>query len=95
MVPPHRKGVYFFRNHRKLLLVDDRIAYIGGMNIAMNTLVVRGESCPWRDNMVEIAGPEVAMAAVLIRADVPRAGSSLQRLLIQMQRQCRRNSRAE
>jgi cardiolipin synthase len=31
---PMSRGMFLFRNHRKLLLVDDRIAYIGGLNIA-------------------------------------------------------------
>jgi cardiolipin synthase len=57
---PITRGVVFFRNHRKLLLIDDRVAYLGGMNIADEYYRgARGE-LPWRDNMLEIAGTGVA-----------------------------------
>jgi cardiolipin synthase len=81
---PFAKGVFFFRNHRKLLLVDDRIAYIGGMNIADEYYRgARGE-LPWRDNMVEISGPETAWLRSSFERMWARAGSSLQRMLIQI-----------
>jgi cardiolipin synthase len=52
---PVSRGMFLFRNHRKLLLVDDRIAYIGGMNIADEYFRgSRGEQA-WRDNALEIA----------------------------------------
>jgi cardiolipin synthase len=57
---PLLKGLLPFRNHRKLLLVDDQVAYIGGMNIADEYYHgARGE-LPWRDNVLEISGLEVA-----------------------------------
>jgi cardiolipin synthase len=57
---PLTRGFLPFRNHRKLLLVDDLTAYLGGLNIADEYF--RGEEGrpPWRDNMLEIAGPEVS-----------------------------------
>ncbi len=57
---PIARGVVFFRNHRKLLLVDDRVAYIGGMNIANEYYLGAQGELPWRDNMLEIAGTSVA-----------------------------------
>lgn len=56
---PLLKGLFPFRNHRKLLLVDDHIAYIGGMNIADEYYRGAHGAPPWRDNIVEIVGPEV------------------------------------
>ncbi|MBI2824645.1 MAG: phosphatidylserine/phosphatidylglycerophosphate/cardiolipin synthase family protein [Planctomycetia bacterium] len=54
------------RNHRKLLVVDDRVAYFGGMNIVdtcdAETAVEQGEGSVaggWRDVHVRIAGPQV------------------------------------
>jgi cardiolipin synthase len=46
------------RNHRKLLIVDGRVAFTGGQNIAdqWNTLE-NGEL--WRDEVVEVCGPVV------------------------------------
>jgi len=48
-----------YRNHRKLYIIDGRIGYIGGMNIALR--YVKGikankSSIPWRDTMMRIEG---------------------------------------
>jgi cardiolipin synthase len=57
---PFSKGLFSFRDHRKLLLIDDCIAYVGGMNIADEYFLGSGEEEPWRDNTLEILGPEAA-----------------------------------
>jgi cardiolipin synthase len=52
------------RNHRKLLVLDDRVAYFGGMNVVDTTLglVVSKEALPasagWRDVHIRLAGPQ-------------------------------------
>jgi cardiolipin synthase len=51
--------MFMFRNHRKLLLVDNRTAFIGGMNIADEYYRGREGKPPWRDNAVEISGCDV------------------------------------
>ena len=43
-----------FRNHRKIVVVDGRVAYTGGMNVGEEYLG------PWRDTQVEVRGPLVA-----------------------------------
>ena len=44
-----------YRNHRKLVVVDGRVGFIGGMNIAQR--YVKGTKLqPWRDTMVRISG---------------------------------------
>jgi cardiolipin synthase len=86
---PLTKGVFFFRNHRKLLLVDDSIAYIGGMNIAEEYYRGARVEPPWRDNMVEISGPETAWLRHSFVRMWARAGSSLHRLLFQVRRDVR------
>jgi cardiolipin synthase A/B len=54
------------RDHRKLLIVDGRVAFTGGINIDRNYVrasdVVGGESrsSGWRDTHIRIAGPAVA-----------------------------------
>jgi len=58
---PVSRGMFLFRNHRKLLLVDDRIAYIGGLNIADEYFHGRAGELPWRDNVVELSGGEVRL----------------------------------
>ncbi len=40
-----------YRNHRKLIVIDGRVGFIGGMNIAM-----RYVSPTWRDTMVRVEG---------------------------------------
>jgi cardiolipin synthase len=50
-----------FRNHRKLVVVDGREAWIGGHNVG-DEYLGRGELGPWRDTHVRIAGPAVTEA---------------------------------
>lgn len=45
------------RNHRKLLLVDGRVAFIGGQNIADEWTSTHGNG--WKDEVVEVSGPVV------------------------------------
>ena len=44
-----------YRNHRKLIIIDGRVGYIGGMNIALRYVKGTGQQ-PWRDTMVRIEG---------------------------------------
>jgi cardiolipin synthase len=47
------------RNHRKLLVVDGRVAFIGGLNISSEYASVADGGLGWRDTLVEIEGPSV------------------------------------
>jgi cardiolipin synthase len=56
---------YNRRNHRKLLVIDAREAYVGGFNIHRhNSRRLYGEA-RWRDTHVRIGGPLAAEAVVL------------------------------
>src|SRR5512147_2732206 len=57
---PLTHGLLPFRNHRKLLLVDDTLAIIGGLNVSDEYYRGANNELPWRDNALEIRGPEVA-----------------------------------
>ncbi|HEY5998592.1 MAG TPA: phospholipase D-like domain-containing protein [bacterium] len=57
---PIRRGFLPFRNHRKLVLVDDAIAWLGGMNIADEYRGGRGGQKPWRDFVLVVEGPDAA-----------------------------------
>ena len=46
------------RNHRKLLCIDGRVAFVGGLCIA-DDWVGGPHAAPWRDTAVEIMGPAV------------------------------------
>jgi cardiolipin synthase len=50
----------FFRDHRKLLLVDGQIAFTGGAGLTDEFAIAARPGQPWRDLMVEISGPVVA-----------------------------------
>src|SRR5689334_23504040 len=47
----------FMRDHRKLLVIDGRRAFVGGAGLTDEFAGLRGKGAPWRDQMVEIAGP--------------------------------------
>jgi cardiolipin synthase len=47
-----------YRNHRKLVVIDGRVGYIGGMNIALRYVQGTGEQ-PWRDTMLRMSGGAV------------------------------------
>ena len=51
---------YLLRNHQKLIVVDDRVAIIGGANVDESYLTDQG-AAHWRDLWLRIEGPEVAM----------------------------------
>lgn len=57
------------RDHRKLLIVDGRVAFVGGINISsvysggsfrLSSKVRPGGELPWRDTHLKIEGPVVA-----------------------------------
>lgn len=47
-----------YRNHRKIIVVDGRTGFIGGMNIALRYVKGTGTQ-PWRDTMVRVTGGAV------------------------------------
>lgn len=46
-------------NHRKALIIDGHIGYLGGMNIGENYLGHNARLTPWRDTMVRMTGAAV------------------------------------
>jgi len=45
------------RNHRKIVVIDDRIAYVGGMNIGDEYMgKSKNKNLPWRDTHLRITG---------------------------------------
>lgn len=50
----------YYRNHRKVVAIDDCIAYTGGMNIAERYLHGLEWGC-WRDTMIRIEGPSASL----------------------------------
>jgi cardiolipin synthase len=48
-----------FRNHRKIVIVDGHVAYVGGLNVGDEYMGRHPQFGPWRDTHVEIRGPVV------------------------------------
>ena len=53
-----------FRNHRKIVVVDGRVAFVGGHNVGDEYVGKHPKLTPWRDTHMSILGP-AALAAQL------------------------------
>lgn len=49
-----------WRNHRKIVVIDGRVGYLGGMNIADRYVIGDKKWTPWRDTHLRMTGPAVA-----------------------------------
>ncbi len=58
-----------FRNHRKMVVVDGRLGWIGGHNVGDEYLGLDPEFSPWRDTHVRIEGPAVLQLQAAILTD--------------------------
>jgi cardiolipin synthase A/B len=58
----------FGRNHRKILLIDDDVAFLGGINIGDEN-VAEGASQGWADLALEIRGPQCRRLGQMIRRE--------------------------
>lgn len=48
-----------YRNHRKIVVIDGKIAYTGGINIREDHMGHKKSLSPWRDTHIRIMGPGV------------------------------------
>lgn len=53
-----------FRNHRKIVIVDGEVAFVGGHNVGDEYLGLDPVLSPWRDTHVELRGPVVQCVQV-------------------------------
>ncbi len=58
----------YYRNHRKCIVLDGKVAYLGGYNLA-DRYVHGLEWGRWRDTMIRIEGPAVAQVQRMFLAD--------------------------
>ncbi len=70
-----------FRNHRKLLMVDGNVGFIGGHNIGTLYLGEHAPLSPWRDTHIEIRGPVLTSLQTIFAEDWFWATHTLPRLL--------------
>ena len=59
---PRNKFQLNFRNHRKIVVVDGKSTWVGGLNVGDDYLGEDPKLSPWRDTHLHIQGP-VALAA--------------------------------
>ncbi len=57
-----------YRNHRKILVVDGKIGFTGGINIAQR-YVTGTKMGPWRDTHLRLEGEAVGMLQIVFIAD--------------------------
>jgi cardiolipin synthase len=48
-----------FRNHRKIVIVDGRVGFTGGINVGREYLGLNPDMGHWRDTHIELRGPSV------------------------------------
>jgi len=65
---PHNRFQLNFRNHRKIVVVDGEVAWVGGHNVGDEYLSRDPKIGPWRDTHVRIQGP-AALGAQLAFAE--------------------------
>jgi cardiolipin synthase len=53
-----------FRNHRKIVIADGRVAFVGGHNAGDDYLGLHPRLTPWRDTHVKVEGPVVQCVQV-------------------------------
>ena len=58
-----------FRNHRKMVVVDGRVAWIGGHNVGDEYLGLDEDFTPWRDTHVRLEGPVALQLQMTILGD--------------------------
>ena len=58
-----------FRNHRKIVVIDGKIALIGGHNVGDEYVGKHPTLTPWRDTHVQISGPAAIASQIVFLED--------------------------
>lgn len=74
IAPWRRRFNLSHRDHRKILVVDDEVAFTGGLNIADDYASVYEGGAGWRDMHCELRGPIVRDLSRLFRRSWLRSG---------------------
>jgi cardiolipin synthase A/B len=69
MTGPKNRFQLNFRNHRKLVIADGRVALLGGHNVGDDYLGKHPKRGYWRDTHIELRGPAAAQAQVSFMED--------------------------
>lgn len=68
--PWRRRGPLLSRDHRKILIVDDRVAFCGGMNISADYAGPKYGTSRFRDTVISLEGPCIDDLAELFLASL-------------------------
>ncbi len=63
------EGRIDLRNHRKIVVIDDRITYCGSQNCADPEFLVKAKFAPWVDAMIRFEGPVARQNQFLFASD--------------------------
>ena len=63
------KGRIDLRNHRKIVVIDDRITYCGSQNCADPEFLVKAKYAPWVDAVMRFEGPIARQNQFLFASD--------------------------
>jgi len=63
------KGRIDMRNHRKIVVIDNRVTYCGSQNCADPAFAIKARFAPWVDVMVRFRGPVVRQNQHLFASD--------------------------
>lgn len=74
IAPWRRRFRLSHRDHRKVLVVDSRVAFTGGLNIANDYAAVEDGGAGWHDMHCRVTGPVVLDLARMFRRTWLRAG---------------------
>ena len=66
---PENRFQLNFRNHRKIVVVDGKSAWIGGLNVGDDYLGEDPKLTPWRDTHMHIEGPAALVAQATFVSD--------------------------
>ncbi len=72
----HRRLQNFLRDHRKLLVIDGALAFVGGVGLADEFIDGKRGRRAWRDLMLEISGPVVGDWQIVFARNWNRSGGA-------------------
>jgi cardiolipin synthase len=76
IAPWRRRFRLSHRDHRKIIVVDDRVGFTGGLNIANDYAAVADGGVGWHDMHCEVTGPIVLDLARMFRRTWLRCGGT-------------------
>jgi cardiolipin synthase len=74
-----------FRNHRKIVVVDGEVGFVGGHNVGIEYLGQKPPLAPWRDTHIEVRGPALVDLQLTFSEDWYWATHQLPELLLKPQ----------